>query len=79
MAMGLSKPLFRPVFVLLLLLVTIEMGGMTVEGRTCRSQSDRFKGVCFSYRNCASVCLSEDFEGGICRRFVRRCVCTKDC
>ncbi|KAK4756465.1 hypothetical protein SAY87_006592 [Trapa incisa] len=79
MAMGLSKPLFRAVLGLLSLLVAMGMGATTVEGRTCKSRSNRFKGLCFSSDNCAAVCEVEEFQGGKCKGFRGHCVCTKEC
>ncbi|XP_015895971.1 defensin Ec-AMP-D1-like [Ziziphus jujuba] len=70
--------LFSTVF-LVLLLVAIEMGPRVAEGRTCESQSHKFKGVCVSKSNCAGICKTEGFHGGHCRGFRRRCFCTKPC
>lgn len=49
------------------------------EGRHCESKSHRFKGMCVSHQNCASVCHVEGFTGGHCRGFRRRCFCTRHC
>ncbi|KAH7866585.1 hypothetical protein Vadar_022290 [Vaccinium darrowii] len=66
--------------VVVLLMASTEMGGIGVaEGRTCESQSQRFKGPCSTDRNCGSVCETEGFQGGNCRGFRRRCFCTKHC
>ncbi|VFQ73660.1 unnamed protein product [Cuscuta campestris] len=59
-----------------------EMGGgmkMVAEGRTCESQSHKFKGPCLSDTNCASVCKTEGFPEGHCRGLRRRCFCKKNC
>ncbi|XP_028951513.1 defensin Ec-AMP-D2-like [Malus sylvestris] len=72
-----SMRLFPTVFVFLLLLVAT--GTMVAEGRTCESQSNRFKGSCVSKSNCAAVCQTEGFPGGNCRGLRRRCFCTKHC
>ncbi|XP_022726904.1 defensin-like protein 1 [Durio zibethinus] len=77
--MGRSIRLFSAAFLLLLFLLTTEMGAISVEGRTCESQSHRFKGACVSENNCAAVCQTEGFLGGNCRGFRRRCFCTKQC
>ncbi|XAR64028.1 hypothetical protein NMG60_11024223 [Bertholletia excelsa] len=76
----------RLVSALLLVLVLLlapgeEMGwgGKVAEGRTCESQSHKFKGACVSRTNCANVCKTEGFPGGHCRGFRRRCFCTKPC
>ncbi|KAF3331277.1 Defensin SD2 [Carex littledalei] len=67
-----------PAFVLLLLLlassVTIpsialetEMGVPSVEARICETPSAKFKHICMSSANCASICGSEGFVGGKCQ------------
>lgn len=58
-----------------------EMGPriMVAEGRTCESQSHRFKGTCVRKSNCASVCQTEGFPDGHCRGLTRRCYCSKPC
>ncbi|MQM04266.1 hypothetical protein Taro_037059 [Colocasia esculenta] len=73
---------FPAAFVLVLLLVAT--GGMmgttkVAEARICATPSGRFHGLCFSDRNCASVCHGEGFTGGDCHGFRRRCFCTKPC
>ncbi|MQM04273.1 hypothetical protein Taro_037060 [Colocasia esculenta] len=73
---------FSAIFMLVLLLVaTGEMMGTTkvAEARTCSSASHKFKGACFSDRNCASVCNTEGFPDGDCHGFRRRCFCTRPC
>ncbi|MFQ6620982.1 hypothetical protein Gotur_001719 [Gossypium turneri] len=56
------------------------MGPISAEAKTCEAQSSKFKGMCMSSTNCASVCKSEPgFDGGHCRGFRRQCVCTKPC
>ncbi|KAF6174639.1 hypothetical protein GIB67_006291 [Kingdonia uniflora] len=47
--------------------------------RTCESQSHRFKGTCWIYRNCVTVCKTEGFTGGKCLGIWRKCFCTKPC
>ncbi|XP_057956725.1 defensin-like protein [Malania oleifera] len=74
-----SMKLFSTIFLVLLLLMATEMGTEVAEGRTCESQSHKFKGTCLSDTNCASVCHTEGFHGGNCRGFRRRCFCTKHC
>ncbi|XP_050215294.1 defensin-like protein [Mercurialis annua] len=73
--------LLSNILLLLLLLLASEMGAKVTEGRTCYSQSHQFKGVCYRTRNCASVCLTEHFEGGVCKGMpgFRKCVCVKPC
>ncbi|XP_048428881.1 defensin-like protein 1 [Pyrus x bretschneideri] len=76
-------------FVLVLLLVATEMGTMDVEARsksskvveerTCEAASGKFKGLCFSSNNCKHTCKREQFTGGKCRGFRRRCMCNKKC
>ncbi|CAL8098022.1 unnamed protein product [Prunus armeniaca] len=84
-----SMRLVSAALVLALLLVATEMGPMAVEGRsakkvgpkkrTCESQSQKFKGICFLTSNCATSCKTEGFNGGQCRGFRRRCFCSKAC
>ncbi|KAG4161072.1 hypothetical protein ERO13_D01G036000v2 [Gossypium hirsutum] len=73
----------RSVLVALLLLsflLATGMGPMSAEAKTCVAESGKFKGMCMSSTNCASVCKSEpDFDGGHCQGFRRRCLCTKPC
>ncbi|KAJ8625598.1 hypothetical protein MRB53_034128 [Persea americana] len=71
--------LFPALLLLVLLLLTTEMGEKGVEARTCMSQSHKFKGPCVRASNCANVCRIEGFHGGKCRGFRRRCFCTKHC
>ncbi|KAB2620136.1 defensin Ec-AMP-D2-like [Pyrus ussuriensis x Pyrus communis] len=52
---------------------------MVAEGRTCESQSNRFKGTCVSKSNCVAVCQTEGFRGGQCRGLCRRFFCTRHC
>ncbi|XP_019266340.1 PREDICTED: defensin J1-2-like [Nicotiana attenuata] len=71
--------LFATVFLMLMLVFATEMGPKMVEGRTCESPSQRFKGLCFRKGNCATICKSEGFRSGHCRGFRRRCFCTRHC
>lgn len=50
-----------------------------VSARKCESQSFRFKGPCSRDANCANVCLTEGFTGGVCKGLRHRCFCTRDC
>ncbi|XP_059286953.1 defensin-like protein P322 [Lycium ferocissimum] len=75
-----SMRFFASVLLLALLVMATEMGPMRIaEARHCESQSHRFKGVCASEKNCASVCETEGFSGGDCRGLRRRCFCTRPC
>ncbi|MBO8584164.1 hypothetical protein INO15_13625, partial [Staphylococcus aureus] len=71
--------LFPALLLLVLLLLTTEMGEKRVEARLCESQSHKFKGICIMSSNCAHVCKTEGFPDGRCRGFRRRCFCTKQC
>ncbi|KAL4383759.1 hypothetical protein GQ457_15G014570 [Hibiscus cannabinus] len=63
-------------FVLLLvLLATVEAG----EDKHCKTASIKFRGMCFSSRNCESVCMTEGNKGGECEGFRRRCICNTPC
>ncbi|XP_062001960.1 defensin Ec-AMP-D1-like [Rosa rugosa] len=83
-----SMRLFSSTFIPILLLVAIEMAPRVAEGkstaadikpRTCESLSHKFKGMCISSSNCATMCKSEGFLGGKCQGFRMRCYCTKQC
>ncbi|BFG17381.1 hypothetical protein CerSpe_036550 [Prunus speciosa] len=84
-----SMRLVSAAFVLVLLLVATETGPTAVEGRdakkveqkkrTCDSQSQKFKGMCFLTSSCVKSCKSEGFTGGQCRGFRRKCFCSKNC
>ncbi|XP_009614667.1 defensin-like protein [Nicotiana tomentosiformis] len=72
--------LLSTVFLLLMVVFATEMGPvMVAEARNCESQSERFKGVCVSNRNCASVCNTEGFPDGKCKGLRRRCFCLRNC
>ncbi|KAH7653551.1 Scorpion toxin-like protein [Dioscorea alata] len=74
------SPRVISITILLFLFLMISSGTvMVVEGRTCESQSHKFKGTCLRESNCANVCKTEGFHGGKCRGFRRRCFCTKHC
>ncbi|XP_008793610.1 defensin Ec-AMP-D1-like isoform X2 [Phoenix dactylifera] len=74
-----SRRLLPAILLLLFLLISSEMGTKVVEARTCESQSHRFKGTCLRASNCANVCQTEGFQGGVCRGLRGRCFCTKRC
>ncbi|KAK9724156.1 hypothetical protein RND81_05G052500 [Saponaria officinalis] len=74
-----STRVFTVVVLMLLLVMSTEMGTKVGEARTCESQSQKFKGPCVSESNCAYVCKTEGFLGGDCRGFRRRCFCLTDC
>ncbi|CAL5197290.1 unnamed protein product [Lathyrus oleraceus] len=76
--MARSLSLVSTIFVFLLLVAT--MGpSIVAEARECESPSQKFKGLCFSDTNCASVCQTEGFPGGKCEGLRHRCFCTKPC
>ncbi|KAF3616125.1 Defensin-like protein 1 [Capsicum annuum] len=77
-----SMRFFATVLLLAMLIMATEMGPMKIiEAKTCERLSGTFKGICFSSKNCASVCENEDeeFTGGHCSGLRRRCYCTADC
>ncbi|WOH07556.1 hypothetical protein DCAR_0726988 [Daucus carota subsp. sativus] len=75
--MGLALRLITTLFMVVMLLMS---GGIReAEGRTCESQSHKFKGTCLSETNCGNVCKNEGFSGGNCRGLRRRCFCTRHC
>lgn len=47
------------------------------EALMCETPSTIFKGLCFSERNCGSICEKEGFTLGHCKAL--KCVCAKDC
>lgn len=47
------------------------------EALMCETPSSLFNGLCFSERNCASICDKEGFTFGHCKTL--KCVCAKDC
>ncbi|KAI3958816.1 hypothetical protein MKX01_023492 [Papaver californicum] len=65
--------------VLMLILLTAELGPNVAEARLCESASHRFKGICVRKSNCGAVCQTEGFSGGKCRGLRARCMCTKHC
>ncbi|KAL4304520.1 hypothetical protein GQ457_10G007760 [Hibiscus cannabinus] len=69
------------VFLLLLVLLTIDMSPMAVEGKIkiCERPSSKFKGLCMSRLDCETLCNSEGFTDGECEGFRRRCICKKPC
>ncbi|KAF3775805.1 Defensin-like protein 4 [Nymphaea thermarum] len=68
-----------PAFLLLALLLLAFGRVEKAEARLCSSPSKRFRGLCFSDRNCANVCHTEGFPGGDCQGFRRRCMCQTPC
>ncbi|OWM69451.1 defensin-like protein 1 [Punica granatum] len=66
-------------FLMLLIVLASQEAVMPTEARICESKSHRFRGVCMSNSNCASVCHNEGFPGGRCRGVRKRCFCTKVC
>ncbi|KAF7094537.1 hypothetical protein CFC21_096839 [Triticum aestivum] len=68
------------VVVFMLLVATGFQGVVQVAlARECTSPSHKFKGLCVSDTNCASVCLTERFPGGKCDGIRQRCLCTEKC
>nr|GLL32298.1 defensin Ec-AMP-D1-like [Ipomoea trifida]GMD19769.1 defensin Ec-AMP-D2-like [Ipomoea batatas] len=41
------------------------------EAAECETKSKKFKGICLSASNCASICKTENFQGGNCRGITR--------
>ncbi|KAL4333469.1 hypothetical protein GQ457_07G005720 [Hibiscus cannabinus] len=68
-------------FLLLLVLLTIDMSHMAVEGKitVCEQPSNKYKGLCLSDTNCETLCNSEGYTNGKCEGFRRCCICTKPC
>ncbi|ESW31913.1 hypothetical protein PHAVU_002G278700 [Phaseolus vulgaris] len=64
---------------LLFLVLAADVAVKRAEARLCWSESQAFKGLCFSNDNCATVCLTEGFTGGKCEGLRRRCFCSKNC
>ncbi|NP_001392685.1 defensin Ec-AMP-D1 precursor [Elaeis guineensis] len=74
-----SRRMLPAILLLLFLLMPSEMGTKVAEARTCESQSHKFQGTCLRESNCANVCQTEGFQGGVCRGVRRRCFCTRLC
>ncbi|KAE9603077.1 putative defensin, plant [Lupinus albus] len=57
------------------------MPRMVAEARKCKSESQKFLGICQSNTNCASICQSEGFPTGKCHGVVlfKKCLCKKSC
>ncbi|KAI5679153.1 hypothetical protein M9H77_10103 [Catharanthus roseus] len=71
---------FFGLFILIVLMAFISQGTLPMaEARMCESQSHGYKGPCLRDHNCALVCRTEGFSGGICQGFRRRCFCTRRC
>ncbi|CAL0313413.1 unnamed protein product [Lupinus luteus] len=80
--MALSVPSISTIFVLLLLLVSIEMRPrMVAEARTCNYQSQKHHGSCRSNTHCADICETEGFPEGKCQGIAlfEKCICKKPC
>ncbi|KAL4279734.1 hypothetical protein GQ457_03G025250 [Hibiscus cannabinus] len=79
--MGKFTPLsISTTLILLVVLLTIEMNLVTVEGKTCESRSIKFKAlICISNSDCDTYCKQEGAESGKCKGFLRKCKCTKPC
>lgn len=75
------KRMLPALFLLCFLLMSSEMGTRVVVARTCESQSHKFVGLCARKSNCANVCQTEGFHGGVCRGALlhSKCYCTKIC
>ncbi|KAG5067141.1 hypothetical protein JHK86_010872 [Glycine max] len=67
-----DKARFGLFFMLLILLASRKPLSMHL-------RSHRFKGMCLSEHNCASVSHLEGFTGGKCWGFRRLCFCSKHC
>ncbi|KAE9603065.1 putative defensin, plant [Lupinus albus] len=50
---------------------------MMAEARTCKSESQKFKGSCYSDTNCATICEGEGFTRGKCHGFFSKCWCKR--
>ncbi|KAA3468170.1 defensin Ec-AMP-D1-like [Gossypium australe] len=65
---------------LMLVLITTEIGTMALEDRICQSRSTEYRGMCLFDANCDNICKTEPgFTGGHCHSFFRSCYCTKPC
>ncbi|KAL4346793.1 hypothetical protein GQ457_17G024610 [Hibiscus cannabinus] len=79
--MGKFTPLsVSTTLILLSVLLTTEMGSITVEGKTCDVLSVEYSGmVCVNNIDCNICCQHEGAESGKCKGFFFRCICTKPC
>ncbi|XP_042488298.1 defensin Tk-AMP-D1.1-like [Macadamia integrifolia] len=73
-----SRSLWSLLFVMLVLFASEEMM-VQVNGTYCGGRSKTFKGLCLSNENCANVCRTEGFTGGLCTKIFRHCHCEAPC
>ncbi|KAL0695207.1 hypothetical protein Bca4012_062387 [Brassica carinata] len=63
-----------------LFMLLVGPGMHLVQGQQmCEANSIDFRGMCWKWRNCKQVCISEGFPDGRCEGFIRKCVCRKPC
>ncbi|KAK1256645.1 hypothetical protein QJS04_geneDACA014357 [Acorus gramineus] len=62
----------------LLVLMSMEVMMMGVEGSLCYTRSAGHMGPCLISHNCAQICLHEGFSGGGCNPLLI-CLCYKPC
>ncbi|KAK7411417.1 hypothetical protein VNO78_02850 [Psophocarpus tetragonolobus] len=66
-------------FFFLVLFLSADVAVKRSEARICNALSHKFRGLCYSSRNCAHVCNTEGFPNGECKGFRRRCFCSRNC
>ncbi|EAY77111.1 hypothetical protein OsI_05071 [Oryza sativa Indica Group] len=50
------------------------------EAIICKARSKMYRGKCRGNRNCAMICVHEEYTGGYCSKGVfSKCMCTKRC
>nr|XP_009779973.1 PREDICTED: defensin-like protein [Nicotiana sylvestris] len=74
-----SMRLFATVLLLAMLVLATEMGPITIAEASCPSHNYRFKGRCWSDKDCESICEKDGLSGGHCGARGRLCACIRRC
>ncbi|KAM3336863.1 hypothetical protein P3S68_032563 [Capsicum galapagoense] len=72
-----ARSIYFMAFLVLAMMLFVAYG---VEAQqTCKTESQKFKGLCITKSSCRKACLKEKFTDGHCSKLQRRCLCTKPC
>ncbi|KAL4368051.1 hypothetical protein GQ457_05G016570 [Hibiscus cannabinus] len=67
-------------FLLLMILLTTELGHVVVKAKTCEFPSSNPDDWCLVSGYCNVLCQDDEFDAGECRGFpFGRCICTNEC